>query len=59
MGVDAPNAANAERHDLQFTEGYYVALPEEARRHLPARIVEELEPIEQAHTIEGLVMGEA
>jgi len=59
VGVDAPNAGNAERHDLQFTEGYYAALPEAARRHLPARIVEELEPIEQAHTIEGLVMGEA
>ena len=59
VGVDAPNAGNAERHDLQFTESYYAALPEEARRHLPARIVEELEPIEQEHTIEGLVMGEA
>jgi len=59
VGVDAPGAGNAERHDLQFTEPYYAALPEAARRHLPARIVSELEPIEQEHTIEGLVMGEA
>ena len=59
VGVDMPGAGNAERHDLQFTEAYFAALPEEVRRHLPARIVGELEPIEQAHTIEGLVMGEA
>ncbi len=59
LGVDAPGAGNAERHDLQFTQGYYARLDDEVRRHLPARIVPELEPIEQAHTIEGLVMGEA
>jgi hypothetical protein len=32
-------------------------LPEQARRHLACRVVAELEPIEQLHTIEGLVMG--
>jgi hypothetical protein len=58
VGVDAPGAGNAERHDLQFTHAYYETLPEEARAHLPARLVDELEPIEQEHTIEGLVMGE-
>jgi len=58
VGVDAPGAGNAERHDLQFTHGYYESLPEQARAHLPARLVDELEPIEQEHTIEGLVMGE-
>jgi Phytanoyl-CoA dioxygenase (PhyH) len=58
LGVDAPGAGNDERHDLQFTKAYYESLPEEARAHLPGRLVDELEPIEQEHTIEGLVMGE-
>jgi hypothetical protein len=59
LGVDAPGAGNAERHDLQFTRAYYAELPEELKRHMTCRVVEELEPIVQAHTIEGLVMGEA
>jgi ectoine hydroxylase-related dioxygenase (phytanoyl-CoA dioxygenase family) len=59
LGVDAPDARNAERHDLQFTRAYYEALPAELQRHLACRVVDELEPIVQAHTIEGLVMGEA
>ena len=59
LGVDAPGAGNAERHDLQFTRAYYAGLPEELKRHMTCRVVEELEPIVQAHTIEGLVMGEA
>ena len=58
IGVDAPGAGNAARHDLQFTHAYYERLPEEARAHLPGRLVDELEPIVQEHTIEGLVMGE-
>lgn len=58
LGVDAPDAQNAERHDLQFTTAYYAALPDELKRHLTCRVVEKLEPIVQAHTIEGLVMGE-
>jgi hypothetical protein len=59
LGVDAPDARNAERHDLQFTRAYYATLPDELRRHLTCRVVDQLEPIVQAHTIEGLVMGEA
>jgi ectoine hydroxylase-related dioxygenase (phytanoyl-CoA dioxygenase family) len=59
LGVDAPGGINAERHDLQFTREYYEGLPEDLRRHLTCRVVERLEPIVQAHTIEGLVMGEA
>ncbi|UYZ61067.1 phytanoyl-CoA dioxygenase family protein [Hymenobacter latericus] len=59
LGVDAPTANNAERHDLQVTRAYYQALPESLRRHLTCRIVDKLEPIVQAHTIEGLMMGEA
>jgi len=34
-------------------------LPEAVQRHLTCRVVEQLEPIRQAHTIEGLVMGAA
>jgi ectoine hydroxylase-related dioxygenase (phytanoyl-CoA dioxygenase family) len=59
LGVDAPDARNAERHDLQFTREYYDRLPEHLKRHLTCRVVDKLEPIVQAHTIEGLVMGEA
>ena len=59
LGVDAPDARNAERHDLQFTRAAYAALPESLQRHLTCRVVDELTPIVQAHTIEGLMMGEA
>jgi len=59
LGVDAPGAINAERHDLQFTHAYYETLPESLKAHLTCRVVHALEPIVQAHTIEGLVMGEA
>jgi hypothetical protein len=59
LGVDAPDATNAERHDLQFSEDYYATIPEELRRHLTCRVVKKLEPIVQAHSIEGLMMGEA
>src|ERR687893_827170 len=34
LGVDAPDARNADRHDLQFTRDYYEGLPEDLRRHL-------------------------
>jgi hypothetical protein len=59
LGVDAPGAINAERHDLQLTRTYFETLPDSLRRHLTYRLVDELEPIYQAHTIEGLMMGEA
>lgn len=59
LGVDAPGARNAERHDVQFTRGYYETLPAGLKRHLTCRVVDQLEPIAQAHTIEGLVMGAA
>ena len=59
LGVDAPSATNAERHDLQFTREFYASIPGEVKRHLTCRVVPELEPIIQAHTIEGLMMGEA
>ncbi len=59
LGVDAPTANNAERHDLQFTRAFYDAMPDDLRRRFTCRVVDELEPIHQAHSIEGLMMGEA
>jgi hypothetical protein len=59
LGVDAPGANNAERHDLQLTKPFYETLPQGVKDHLTCRLVDKLEPIIQAHTIEGLMMGEA
>ena len=59
LGVDAPGAINAERHDLQITHEFLQKLPAEVVKHLTYRLVNTLEPIVQAHTIEGLMMGEA
>lgn len=57
LGVDAPDARNAEKHDLQLTREYYDSLAPELRSHITCRVVDRLEPIVQAHTIEGLRMG--
>jgi hypothetical protein len=59
LGVDSPTANNAERHDLQLTRAYHDALPADLKAHLTCRVVDELQPIVQGHTIEGLMMGEA
>jgi hypothetical protein len=59
LGVDAPGGINAERHDLQFSKAFYETLPANVRDHLTCRVVDQLEPIVQAHSIEGLMMGEA
>jgi ectoine hydroxylase-related dioxygenase (phytanoyl-CoA dioxygenase family) len=59
LGVDAPTANNAERHDLQLTRAFYETLPASLKPHLTCRLVDTLEPIVQGHTIEGLMMGEA
>jgi hypothetical protein len=59
LGVDAPGAINAERHDLQISKGFFETLPQKLKDHLTYRLVNELEPIHQAHSIEGLMMGEA
>ncbi len=58
LGVDAPGAGNHEHHDPAVTRDYWDALPERVRRHLCVAVVDELTPITQKHTIEGLVMGE-
>jgi hypothetical protein len=57
LGVDAPDARNADKHDLQVTQAYWDRLPDEVRAHLTCRVVSSLEDIYQAHTIEGLRMG--
>lgn len=59
LGVDAPDARNAERHDLQVTRAFYETLSEDVKAHLTCRLVDQLETIHQGHTIEGLMMGEA
>jgi hypothetical protein len=58
VGVDAPDARNAERHDMQATREYHAALPASVREHLTCRVVDSLEEIEQAHSIDGLLQGE-
>jgi ectoine hydroxylase-related dioxygenase (phytanoyl-CoA dioxygenase family) len=57
LGIDAPGAGNAQQHDLAVTRAFLDSLPARLRRHLVCPVVEELRPIEQKHTIEGLVMG--
>lgn len=57
LGVDAPDARNAEHHDLQVSRQYWQQLPLEVQQHLTCRIVEHLEPVAQAHTIQGLLTG--
>lgn len=59
LGVDAPGAGNDDKHDLAVTRTFWDALPQRVRDHLRCPIVDELTPITQKHTIEGLVMGEA
>ncbi|SDS76834.1 Ectoine hydroxylase-related dioxygenase, phytanoyl-CoA dioxygenase (PhyH) family [Friedmanniella luteola] len=58
LGLDAPGAGNAEHHDLAVTRDYHAALPQRVRDHLRCPVVDQLTPITQKHTIEGLVMGE-
>lgn len=59
LGVDGPESNNGERHDLAVTGAFWHSLPDRVRHHLDCPVVDELTPITQKHTIEGLVMGEA
>jgi hypothetical protein len=59
LGVDAPGAGNAEHHDMAVTHAFYDSLPERVKRHLVCPVVDQLVPITQKHSIEGLMMGEA
>ena len=55
VGVDAPDATNADHHDLQVTRAYAESLPPRAIDHLTYRLVEELQPVVQHHVIDGLL----
>jgi len=55
VGVDAPDADNAEHHDLQVTAAYKASLPALVLDHLAYREVERLETVVQHHVIEGLL----
>ncbi|MEU5363870.1 phytanoyl-CoA dioxygenase family protein [Streptomyces sp. NPDC005925] len=59
LGVDGPEATNGERHDMAVTHAYWDTLSDRVRRHLDCAVVDELIPVTQKHTIEGLVMGDA
>ncbi len=59
LGMDAPGAGNADHHDMAITPGFQANLPERVRPHLRCPVVDQLRPITQKHTIEGLVMGDA
>jgi hypothetical protein len=55
VGVDAPDANNANHHDLQISRAYADALPARVRDHLTYRLVDTPEMVIQHHTIEGLL----
>ena len=55
VGADAPDARNADHHDLQVTRAYVESLPQRVRDHLTYRVVDELETIVQHHVIDGLL----
>ncbi|WP_424952910.1 phytanoyl-CoA dioxygenase family protein [Deinococcus sp.] len=59
LGADAPGAGHDQMHDFQMTRAFHAGLPPEVRDHLLVRLVDELEPVVQGHTIEGLMMGDA
>jgi hypothetical protein len=44
---------------MSFLTEFQSRLPADLHLHLTYRIVDQLEPIRQKHTIEGLMMGEA
>ena len=55
VAADAPDATNAEHHDLQVTRAYLDSLPPRVRDHLTYRVTDELEAVIQHHVIEGLL----
>jgi hypothetical protein len=59
LGVDGPEANNGDKHAMAVTRAYWERLPDRVRAHLACPVVDELTPIVQKHTIEGLVMGDA
>ena len=55
VGVDAPDATNANHHDLQVSRAYFEGLPAQVRDHLTCRVTDRLETVIQHHVIEGLL----
>jgi hypothetical protein len=55
VAADAPDATNAEHHDLQVTSAYLDSLPPRVRDHLTYRVTDQLEAVIQHHVIEGLL----
>jgi hypothetical protein len=55
VGVDAPDATNANHHDLQITREYEASLPPRVRDHLTYRVADRLQTVLQHHIIEGLL----
>ena len=55
LGVDAPGAGHDALHDPMVTPEYWAALPDEVRRHVNCRVVDDLMPIVQKHQIDGLI----
>jgi hypothetical protein len=55
VGVDAPDATNANHHDLQVTRDWIERVPARVRDHLTYRVTDALEPVIQHHVIEGLL----
>lgn len=55
VAADAPDATNANHHDLQVTRAYLDSLPAQVRDHLTYRVTDELTQVLQHHVIEGLL----
>jgi hypothetical protein len=55
VAADAPDATNANHHDLQVTRAYLDSLPPRVRDHLTYRVTDELTQVIQHHVIEGLL----
>ena len=55
VGVDAPDATNAEHHDLQVTRGYLDKPAAAGARPSTYRVTDRLEQVIQHHVIEGLL----
>src|SRR5215213_2974221 len=58
VGVDAPDATNANHHDLQVTQGYLDSLPPVIRDDLTGRGAEELRPVSEDGGVGGVLEGE-
>ena len=58
FGLEAPGGETVVEHAPRVTRAFYDSLPQVVQDHLRCPVVDELVPIVQKHTIEGLVMGD-